>query len=122
LSAGVHVVEVDLVRAGNWRAVMLPERCPAKGVSTYRAVLRTSGERPAGYLYPITLRQPLPEIPIPLRPKDKPVPLPLQTLLEAVYEDGRYDQTIDYGQPLHPPLSADDEAWMQGLLQSAGKR
>jgi len=51
LTAGVHVVEVDLVRAGDWRALMRPERCPADAVSTYRAVVRTSGARPAGYLF-----------------------------------------------------------------------
>jgi hypothetical protein len=122
LTAGVHVVEIDLVRTGDWRALMRPERCPADAISTYRAVVRTSGARPAGYLFPIPLRQPLPQIPIPLRPAEQPVQLRLQSLFEDVYQDGRYDQTIDYSQPLDPPLQSDDAAWADQLLKSAGKR
>lgn len=121
LAAGVHVVEIDLVRAGDWRAVMRPERCPPEAVSTYRAIVRTSGPRPGGYLFPIGLRQPLPEIPIPLRASDKPVLLPLQTLFDGAYEDGRYDQTIDYSRPLDPPLHPEDAAWAEQLVKASGK-
>jgi len=122
LIAGVHVVEIDLVRAGDWRALMRPERCPPDAISIYRAVVRTSGPKPAGYLFPITLRQPLPQIPIPLRPTDRPVQLPLQMLFDAAYEDGRYDQTIDYSRPLDPPFELNDATWVEQLLKSVGKR
>jgi hypothetical protein len=102
LSGGVHVVEIDLVRAGNWRALMRPESCPPEAVSIYRVTIRIAGSHPSGYLFPVSLRDTLPAIPIPLRSSDIPVRLPLQTLLNAVYSDGRYDQTIDYAQPLDP--------------------
>ncbi|HXE54615.1 MAG TPA: DUF4058 family protein, partial [Tepidisphaeraceae bacterium] len=36
LSGGVHVVEIDLVRSGNWRALMRPAACPADGISPWR--------------------------------------------------------------------------------------
>ena len=36
LSAGVNFVEVDLVRSGNWRALMRPELCPPEASSPYR--------------------------------------------------------------------------------------
>ena len=121
LNAGVHVVEIDLIRAGNWRALMRPERCSTEAVSTYRATIRTSGRPRAGYLFPISLREPLPEIPIPLRVRDKPAPLPLQKLFDAVYEDGRYDRTIDYAEPLNPPLDMDCD-WVEALLAKAGWR
>jgi hypothetical protein len=104
LRAGVHCVEIDLIRAGNWRALMQPAACPRDGESLYRAIVYTGGARRVGYLFPITLRQPLPEIPIPLRAKESPVQLKLQPLRDAVYSDGRYDQTVDYSQPLDPPL------------------
>ncbi len=121
LNAGVHVVEIDLIRAGNWRALMRPERCPPEAVSTYRAAIRTSGRPRAGYLFPITLRKPLPEIPVPLRREDKPALLPLQALFDAVYEDGRYDRTIDYAQPLNPCLEEDFD-WVEALLTETGWR
>lgn len=122
LSGGVHVVEVDLVRAGNWRALMRPGLCPAEAVSPYRTTIRTSGTRPSAYLFPISLREPLPEIPIPLRPADKPVRLALQPLLAGVYDDGRYEQTIDYRLPLDPALERDDAAWADSLLKAADRR
>ena len=103
LTSGVHVVEIDLVRAGIWRAVMQPQRCPPEAITTYRAVVRTSGAKPGAYLFPISIRQSLPDIPIPLRPGEAAVQLPLQSLFNGVYEDGRYDQTIDYTTPLDPP-------------------
>jgi len=121
LRGDVHVVEVDLVRAGNWRALMRPELAPPEAASLYRATVRTAGRRPRGYLFPITLRQPLPDVPIPLRRTDRPVPLPLQALFDAVYEDGRYDQTVDYSRPLDPPLEAEDAAWAEQLLRAAGR-
>jgi hypothetical protein len=121
LAGGANFVEVDLVRAGNWRALMQPEACPADAVSPYRAVVRTARPR-AGYLFPIALRHSLPEIPVPLRPTDQPVRLPFQAIFAAAYDDGRYDQTIDYTQPCDPPLDADDAAWAAGLLRAAGRR
>ena len=122
LAAHVHVVEIDLVRAGDWRSLMRPEHCPPDAISTYRAVVRTATPRQSGYLFPIGLRQPLPEIPVPLRTTDTPVHMPLQTLFDAVYQDGRYDQTIDYARPIEPPLHADDATWVDQLLRSARRR
>jgi hypothetical protein len=119
LSGGVHVVEIDLVRAGNWRALMRPSICPPEAVTPYRALIWTSGSRPSGYLFPIPLRLPLPEIQIPLRASDKPVRLALQPLMNSVYDDGRYKQTIDYRVPLDPPLDPNDVTWANELIGSA---
>jgi hypothetical protein len=120
LAGGVHVVEVDLVRAGNWRMLMRPQICPAGGDSLYRAVVRTGAPDSAGYLFPISLRHSLPEIPIPLRRGETPVKLPLQSLLDSVYSDGRYGTTLDYSQPLDPPLSEEDAVWARGRLAGGG--
>ena len=122
LAGGVHVVEIDLVRAGNWRALMRPGACPPEAVSPYRVTIWTRGTRPGGYLFPVSLRDPLPEIPIPLRPSDRPVRLALQPLLASVYEDGRYEQTLDYRHPLDHVLEGDDSAWVDALLRTAGRR
>jgi hypothetical protein len=119
LSGGVHVVEVDLVRAGDWRALMRPEVCPSEGISTYRVTVRTARPKPAAYLFPISLREPLPEIPIPLRSTDEPVKLRLQDLIDAVYADGRYEQTIDYSRSLDAPaLDGEEAMWVEKLLRS----
>lgn len=111
LAAGVHFVEVDLVRAGNWRRLMWPEGCPVEAESTYRTVVRTAGPAGRPYLYPIPLRGPLPDVPVPLRPTDEPAALPLQSMLAAVYDDGRHAKRIDYRRPPRPRLAAADADW-----------
>ena len=122
LAGGVHFVEIDLVRFGDWRALMRPGTCPDDAASVYRAIVRTAGSRPGGYLFPIPLRQPLPEIPVPLRTGDNPVKLPLQPLLNAVYDDGRYDRALNYSRQLEPALGPEDAAWADELLRKAGRR
>ena len=122
VAGGVHVVEVDLVREGNWRALMRPNSCAKEAVSLYRVTIRMGMPRKDGYLFPIQLREPLPVVPIPLRPSDRPVRLALQPLLAHVFKDGRYDETIDYTSPLDPPLEPEDAAWADQLLRKAAKR
>ena len=117
LASGVHFVEIDLVRGGHWRRLMSPQRCSRRANSLYRAAVRRAGDR-VGYLYPVPLRQPLPDVPVPLRPTDPVASLPLQQLLLTVYADSRYDESVDYARPLDPPLDADDAAWAAALLAS----
>jgi hypothetical protein len=120
LNAGVHVVEIDLVRSGNWQALFKPHTCAAKAISLYRVTVRTTEIPPPVYVYPINLKDPLPEIQIPLRATDPKVMLPLQPMIEAIYADGRYGKTLDYTRPLDPPLSADDQQYASSLIGAGG--
>lgn len=116
LRGGVNLVEVDLIRQGEHVAIapietLPPERRGCYLVSVYRH------DNPATVNgYPISLRERLPNIPIPLRPTDRDVILQLQPLIDDCYRDARCNRT-DYRQPLNPPLSSDDSAWAQSLLQ-----
>jgi hypothetical protein len=120
----VNFVEVDLIRAGDWQALLRPHRCPAKAFSTYRVTFRVPRDRRAVYLHPISLRSPLPSIPIPLRRNDPEVRLDLQPLLDAAYVNGRYERRLRlaYTRPLDPPLHEEDAAWADDLLRAAGRR
>ncbi|HZK82495.1 MAG TPA: DUF4058 family protein, partial [Humisphaera sp.] len=60
LTAGVNFVEVDLVRAGNWQALLRPHHCPAKWATPYRVTVRMPSDPAAVSLYPTGLREPLP--------------------------------------------------------------
>jgi hypothetical protein len=120
LAAGVHLVEIDLVRQGNWRALMQTQNLPAKAVSTYRVTVRDANEPAKVYLYPINLQDTLPEIHIPLRPGDAKLMLPLQPMIDAIYTDGRYGQTIDYTQPLDLELSSEDQKFADRCLAVTG--
>jgi hypothetical protein len=122
LASGVNFVEVDLVRAGDWRALLRPHRCGTKASSPYRVTFRVPKDPPAVYLQPISMRDSIPSVPIPLRPTDPEIKIDLQSLVERAYSNGRYEQRIDYRQPCDPPLDGDDAAWADQLLKSAGKR
>lgn len=122
LAGGVHLVEVDLIRRGDWRRLLRPYMCPAEAVTPCRAIVYTGGASRRAYLYPASLRDALPTVPVPLRPQDKPAVLPLQALVEQVYGRGRYEERLDYSRPCDPPLNDGDDAWADALLKSAGKR
>jgi hypothetical protein len=72
-------------------------------------------------VYRVSVRQPLPVVSIPLRKKDKEAPLDLQVLIDAVYENGRYDET-DYAGDPEPPLARPDAIWADRLLREKGLR
>jgi hypothetical protein len=120
LAAGVNLVEIDLVRAGEWvfsvdESVLPPAQRASYMVCVFRA---TRGDLRA--LYRLPLREPLPRVAIPLRPRDRDVVLDLKAVVDEAYETGRYDRT-DYRRPLKPPLSPEDAAWAAELLRKAGR-
>jgi hypothetical protein len=121
INSGVHLVEIDLVRRGDWRRVMRPFTCPPEAATAYRAIVYSGGEKGAAYLYPIGLADSLPTLPVPLRPQDAPARLDLQALLERIYAKGRYGERLDYSQPCDPPLESKEAAWTQELLHAAGR-
>jgi hypothetical protein len=120
LDAGVHVVEVDLVRKGNWRALLEPHLCPAEALAEYRGVIRLGKQRRISYVYPWPIRRPIEPLPIPLRQSDPVVTLDVQQLLRDVYADDRYAQRIDYAESLQPPLANDTAEWVRELLTKRG--
>ena len=121
LDADVNVVEVGLARQGDWQGLLMPFVAHPRHHTPYRATVRRAGKPEHVALYPISLRDKLPPISIPLRTSDPDVALDLQPLVDRAYANGRYDLT-DYGRPCDPPLEAEEDAWADGLLRAAGKR
>ncbi len=119
--ASVNLVEIDLLRGGDW-VVAVPVHAIEPNVRTeYRVVVRRSSRRLQAEYYPIALSDRLPTIKVPLRPSDSDVPLDLQALLDQCYENGGYDD-IDYAQSLEPPLTPAAARWTAQLLRRAGRR
>jgi Protein of unknown function (DUF4058) len=117
----VSLVEIDLLRTGEW-VVALPRGALAPYLRTpYRVVVRRGWRRFQAEYYAIALSDRLPKINVPLRPTDADVTLDLQLLLEQCYENGGYDD-IDYSEPPEPPLASDAGRWAAQLLRRAGRR
>lgn len=111
LSGECHLVEIDVHRMGE-HIVSIPEwRVAEFKPYDYLACVSRWPQRRRFTLYPITLRQRLPRIAIPLVAPDPDVTLDLQAVLEQVYRDGRYAKRIRYEEPCQPPLSVADQAW-----------
>ena len=109
-ASGIGLVEVDLVRAGQW-VVRAPERkIRPEGRAEYRACVTRGWDQDRAIYYPLPLRQPLPAILIPLREADAEVAVELQPLVDQAYRNGRY-VSIDYRQDADPPLTGEDAAW-----------
>lgn len=120
LSAGVNLVEIDLIRGGlHTVAISSAHLPPAAGTRHLVCVARshTGTQRREVYLAP--LRERLPTIRVPLRLGDPDVPLALQPLLDRCYRLGRHWLTA-YARPLSPPLPADETAWAEERLHAAG--
>ncbi len=110
LSSGAHLLEIDLLRQGTRapRLIALPK-------SDYFVFLTRAERRDQVETWPIGMRDPLPVVPVPLLPGDDDVVLDLSYALRTIYDEARYDLSIDYRQPPVPPLSDDDAGWAQTL-------
>jgi hypothetical protein len=114
IKSDMNLVEIDLVRTGDWTRMIGPYLIPDRGRTTYRVtVMQSDLARPLHY--PISIRRRLPTIKIPLRPQDPPAKLDLQELIEKAYAMGRYDR-IDYDRPCSPPFIGPEEEWAEQIL------
>jgi len=121
LDARVNLVEIDLIRTGGFVLAVPEDRVPAACRTPYLICIRRATRPGEAELYPIPLREALPNVPVPLRPADRDVALQLQPLLDACYQDGRYER-LDYRAEPVPRLGEADAQWADGLLRERGLR
>lgn len=112
-NAGVHLLEIDLVRRGTrvWEYSRIPD-------VLYAVVLTRAGASTME-VWTIKLSETLPRLPVPLRHPDKDVVLDMPAALTTVYDEAYYHLSIDYQQdPPLPALTTEDQAWMRQLLST----
>jgi hypothetical protein len=122
LDGRVSLVEINLLRAGQWILAVPPGRIPLSYRTSYQVCVRRGWGTKTAEIYRAPLRERLPIIKVPLRETDSDVPLDLQTLIDQCYRNGRYDQDIDYKTEPDPPLDPADASWAEELLRSQGRR
>ena len=72
------------------------------------------------FAVPMRLTEPLPPVPVPLDPGVPPVSVALQPLFDRAYDTGRYADWVNYRRPPDPPLTAEQQAWADGILKEKG--
>src|SRR5262249_11879991 len=83
LSSATHFIEIDLLRAGE----PFPFRVQDDAAqSDYRILVSRAPDRPQAAVYLFTIREPVPDIPIPLQPGDTEPSVTLNRLVHDVYD------------------------------------
>lgn len=117
LGSLTHLVEIDLLRTGQ----PLPMQRPVEP-SHYRILISRSRQRPWGELLYFSVRDPIPDFPLPLQPGEEEPVVELNRVLHELYDRAGYDLRIDYRSEPEPPLDRNDAAWANALLRQAGLR
>jgi hypothetical protein len=122
LAGGVNLVEIDLIRDGEYIVLASKELIPLSRRAPYMVSVWRADQPQVKFAYPCPLRQPLPRVAVPLRVGDADAVLDLQELIEVCYDRGRYHARLDYRAEPEPPLADPDAAWADELLHAAGLR
>ncbi|MFB2893999.1 DUF4058 family protein [Aerosakkonemataceae cyanobacterium BLCC-F50] len=112
LSSSTHLVEIDLLRAG--------EAMPVFGndfTANYRILVSRGDCRPEADLYLFNLPNPIPTFPLPLQSGDSEPIVDLQNLLDGVYDRAAYNYIIDYTKEPYPTLSETETTWLETYLK-----
>jgi hypothetical protein len=118
LAAGVNLVEIDLLRGGKWVLAAQQDLYPARWRHPYPICVVRGDNTEEAEVYQATFAVPLPNVRIPLRSTDQDVTLPLQSLLNQAYENGRYGNDVDYSTSPDPPLLEVEQKWIAEHLRS----
>jgi hypothetical protein len=125
LHSAVNLVEIDLLRGGEYTLAAPLELLHAEVPNGWHYLISIHAyyDPAQFYVYPRTVRERLPVIPIPLLPDDKPAKLDVQAVVAQCYVDGAYEARVDYRRDPPPPaFSEDDARWIDALLREKGVR
>lgn len=111
LATRANLVEIDLLRVGH------PMRFSGHVVAgDYRILVRRGG-RSSATLYAFSVRNVIPEFPLPLRRDDEEPWIYIGALLRQLYDHGRFHMRVNYADEPVPPFSEEDAEWADKLLR-----
>ena len=108
LSAGVNLVEIDLLR--NWDPMPLESPPPP---SDYRILVCRAWQRPDALLYPFRVQDAIPQFPMPLLPDDAEPAVDLGPIIDGMHHTARYNLVAGYdAPPPAPEFPPETQAWI----------
>lgn len=123
LHSDSHLLEIDLLRAGEHTVAVRRDRVLARKRFDYLVSLHRVGNRRGQFeVWPLTVRDVLPVVRVPLLPGMPDELLDLQPIMDGVYDRSAVGHRLKYGQAPEPPLSPADAEWADGLLREKGLR
>jgi hypothetical protein len=117
LETRTNLVEIDLLRAG--------EPMPLRGTpprADYRVLVSRGDRRPRADLFLFSVRDPFPDVLLPLRGDEVGPKLDLRAAFDRVYDAASYDLRTDYASEPIPPIGDVDVGWVDSLLRASGDR
>jgi uncharacterized protein DUF4058 len=123
LASKTHLIEIDLLRAGqHTTAVPHVRLLRGAGAFDYHVCVHRFDNFEDYFVYPWRLADRLPEIAVPLLPGDGDVPLDLQAVCDRCYEAANYRRRVRYSEETVPSLTAEQATWATELLAGQGLR
>jgi hypothetical protein len=121
LGSRIHFVEIDLLRGGRHATAMSAEKLRRRAAFDYHVRVHQFHQPRDFLFYPIDLADRLPEIAVPLLPKDGAVAIDLQAVFDRCYDAGPYRRRVRYEPSrIEPPLSATQAEWVSQVLREKG--
>lgn len=122
LASDVHLLEIDLLRGGEYTVAVPYEDIETEGEWDYVVCLHYGGTGEEYEFWPIGLRQRLPRVHVPLIDGLPNQVIDLQMALNRTYDDGPFARATDYRCAASPPLKERDADWADALLREKGFR
>ncbi len=119
LASRTHLLEVDLLRAGEHTVAAPREAIEYRARWDYLACLSRSGRRGRFEVWPVEVAEPLPGVLVPLGEGEPDAVLDLQTTFGRTYDRGPYRRRIDYRNDPVPPLPPEKATWARKQIEQA---
>jgi len=109
MASQAHLVEIDLLSQGQHTLAVPKEGLDPLPPWRYLISVSRLADRPHQFeVYALTLKHPLPTFRIPLKAPDPDIVLNLQAIFDQSYDNGGYEDFVDYDQPPKVPLSEEE--------------
>lgn len=122
LESETHLMEIDLLRRGTHTVAAPLDKLRERGTWDHLVCLHRSTQRYTYEFWMNRLREPLPEVRVPLTQGIPDVVMDLQEVFTRTYDRGPYKRRVNYRKDPPVPLEPDDTAWADALLREKGLR